>query len=1193
MNDKKYILLGVFFLAAIVVFSFNGWGAKFLASLIGVSGSKQMELPKDDELFYEFPLFDSTGQIYETEIKQSKTVFDRNGKPEPIFHIGSNIYSRSNLASLGSSDVYEQSISDNQASAMGVIVELEADSLLKTRAEAMKLTKSEKEIDKLLEKQKNKIIKEHESFKKNLQTLYKKSLGFETDVFLDDRIRVQEFKSTLNGFAIWDVSVADATARLAGMPGVKKVSINSRAEKDFYSSFISSLENCADPNGDGNLSDILKVCVATFDGIVTDSSVFSAKDSATLNGISFKASGKADENSAETSPYLKLSEEKIDLGLDFNGESSWKGEGKLILTNLTDSPAAYSVSLDCCGMTKAGSSQNIKTGVEESNVTLAPGGAQVLNFNVSVPNNGVIPNGRYQGFLKLSNESLKSDLKIPVTFFKGYSLKVYYGGGSPDVLTLYRDGLEEIMALPAGKSETLFYLTSSGPWFAESVWSDDEEGVINRHAIKTGIQLAEPITSITLNKGEANNILTLNLVKPTGAVFAYTPSLAYKFSHRPSGHGINVIVPSGLRGSQFKIKVSGLGPDYNFSGAASQTEDNAVIAYLYQLKDGIQNSVSISNTARDFAEKNLISFQNRLSKQDSFVYIGDCNTDYLASGATGYDCAYFVRRNINIIPNTLRKIYVFNSNQRDIGLLKYADYPSFNLLLTLDNTKKFLDKNLYRSPQYYVIGNNFYGWLRGGSYQSFKVEIPPSNVIGFGNGPVFDGSRWYNYANSDNHLLSGGGPNSPLYFLGSYADEGLATEGSATASKLSANYSLKRNGETVSDGRVGLNDSIILSGRLLAGKYEFEMKRDVFINDVSTAVRTVSNFSIYDATAYKKNPIDENPPFLTGLSLNADGFPQNVIDTTLTNKILINVDPAAGLAKVNTYNDYNFMSDSLFSVKLEVSNDGEVWRERTLTDLGNGKFSAVVNVPSDPALSGKLVSFRISAKDATGNTLLSTFQIPTGSGFKDKEPPSVSLALSSPEAIIAGTLNMQVRASDNADIVKVEIYLDEKLIATKVLPPFNFSLDTRAVADGDYILSVKAYDAADNIGVSEKEKINIDNTPPVSIIDSPSEGSIIGGTIVNIFGGATDNTKIKKVEFFLDSVIALGFDDTFPYILSWDSTSVPDGKHVISSKVSDVAGNIGVTKELTVYVENKRRGSSISTSPGATTKPTPTPVSNE
>jgi len=1186
MNDKKYILLGGFFLAVVIVFSFNGWGAKLLASLIGSSGSRQVELPKEDELFYEFPLFDTTGQIYVTEVKQTRTAFDRNGKPEPIFRVGSKIYGRRDLASLGSSGFYEQSIFDNQASAMGVIVELEADSLLKTRAEMMKLTKSEKEIDKLLEKQKNKIIKEHESFKKNLQALYKKSLGSETDAFLDNRIRVQEFKSALNGFAIWDVPIADASARLAGMPGVKKVSVNSRAEKNFYSSLVSAVENCADPNEDGNLSDISKVCVVAFDGIAADSSASLVKDSAALNGISFKAGGKADENSAPPSPYLKLSEEKIDLGLDFNGESSWKGEGKLILTNLTDSPAAYSVSLDCCNLAKAGSSQNIKTGVEESNVTLAPGGAQVLNFNVSVPNNGAIPNGRYQGFLKLSNESLKLDLKIPVTFFKGYGLKVYYGGGSPDVLTLYRNGLEEIMALPAGKSETLFYLTSSGPWFAESVWSDDEEGVINRHVIKTGIQLAEPINSITLDKGEASNILTLSLVKPTGAAFAYTPPFAYKFSHRPSGHGVNVIVPSGLSGSQFKIKVSGLSSDYNFSGVASQTEDNAVITYLYQLKDGIQNSVSISNTARDFAEKDLISFQNRFSKQNGFVYVGDCNTDYLASGAIGYDCAYFARRNINIAPNTLRKIYVFNSNQRDISSLKYADYPSFNLLFTLDNTKNFFDKNLYRSPQYYVIADNLYGWLRGGSYQSFKVEIPPSNVIGFGNGPVFDSSRWYNYADSDNRLLSSGGPNFPLYFLGSYADEGLAKEGSAVG-KLSANYSLKRNGETVSSGKVGLNKGIYLSGRLSAGRYEFEMERAVFINDISTNVKTFSSFNILDASAYKKNPIDENPPFLTGLSLSADGFPQNVIDTTLTNKLLIGLDPAAGLATQNAQGNFNFMNDSLASVELEISNDGEIWRERTLTDLGNDKFSVVVNVPGDPAPSGKLVSFRLSAKDTAGNVLLSTFQIPTGSGFKDKEPPSVSLVSPVQEEIIAGNSDIQVQVTDNADVAKVEIYLGEKLIATKTLSPFNFSFDTKTVADGDYILSAKAYDSAGNIGVSEKEKINIDNTPPVSIIDSPTEGSIIGGTIVNIFGGATDNTKVEKVEFFLDGVTALGFDDTFPYILSWDSTSVSDGKHVISSKVSDIAGNISIAKELTVYVENKRRGGSIFTSPGVTTKPVP------
>ncbi len=860
MNDKKYLLLGVFFVAVIVVFSFNGWGAKLLASLVGVSGNKQAETQKEDTLYYQYPVFQNDGQVGEAAVRQIKTSFDRNGNPEPLVQIGSELFAKSVLAALPPVNAY------------------------------------------------------------------------------------------------------------GGPPA-------------------------------GSLS-------------------------------------------------------------------------------------------------------------------------------------------------------------------KNYAVRVYYSGGAPNAVMFYKNGLAEISMSPGNNNNaTVLYLPEPGPWSIHGVWTGDEDGIV-KHVIKNGLepgQAGEPAVSFTLNKSDAKNTLTFNLTKPSGEIFHYAPPLFYKFSERASGHGFNVIVPAGVPGNQIKIKVSDVGADYNLSGVVSYGEGDNLAVHLYQLNQGIMGDKNLSNSAGDFVAKDFISFDSRFSKQKKYGFIGNCAADYNSLGAGGYSCAYFSSPSVSLSANSVKKVFVFNGNFADITASPYLDYPSFNFLLSLDGAKSFFDKNVGKSPQYYVSGNNVYNSSAGDfNFLASRAEKSFSPAFYAGSGLVFDGSRWQNFADKTINLLNG------------YSDQ-WSMKGSVYA-PAAASYSLKKGAAEVLKGNLKFGENMISS--LAAGNYEFRMQKETVINDLTVKTETISTFKI----AAGANSIDENPPALTGLSINADGFLQNAVDTTLNNILIFGLDPVPGLTKSG------FLADSLAAVKLEIITDGVNWRERPLTDLAGGKWSAVVNVPGDPTPAGALYSFRISAKDTAGNTFSYVFGIPTGLGLKDSQAPSVSITSPLSEAVFAGNSNIKVEAADNTDIVRVEIYLGEKLVATKISPPFNFSFDTKTAADGSYVLSAKAYDSAGNVGVSETKKITIDNTPPVAVIDAPSDGSIVGGTIVNIFGGATDNAKINKVEFFLDGGTPLGFDDTFPYILSWDSTTVPDGKHVISSKVSDTAGNVSAAKELTVYVENKHRGSpSISTSPSAPT----------
>jgi subtilisin family serine protease len=93
-----------------------------------------------------------------------------------------------------------------------------------------------------------------------------------------------------------------------------------------------------------------------------------------------------------------------------------------------------------------------------------------------------------------------------------------------------------------------------------------------------------------------------------------------------------------------------------------------------------------------------------------------------------------------------------------------------------------------------------------------------------------------------------------------------------------------------------------------------------------------------------------------------------------------------------------------------------------------------------------------------------------------------------------------------------------------------------------------------------------DTTAPTVSITSPANGATVSGT-VTITANATDDVGVTKVEFRVgDAVVAE--DTSAPYSVTWDSTTVADGSHVISAKAYDAAGNHSTSAGITVTVSN-------------------------
>src|SRR5262249_54869214 len=66
---------------------------------------------------------------------------------------------------------------------------------------------------------------------------------------------------------------------------------------------------------------------------------------------------------------------------------------------------------------------------------------------------------------------------------------------------------------------------------------------------------------------------------------------------------------------------------------------------------------------------------------------------------------------------------------------------------------------------------------------------------------------------------------------------------------------------------------------------------------------------------------------------------------------------------------------------------------------------------------------------------------------------------------------------------------------------------------------------------------------------------------------ASDNVGVTRVELRVDGAV-VATDTSAPYAWTWNSTTVPDGAHALSTAAYDAAGNVTVSADVNVTVQN-------------------------
>lgn len=186
----------------------------------------------------------------------------------------------------------------------------------------------------------------------------------------------------------------------------------------------------------------------------------------------------------------------------------------------------------------------------------------------------------------------------------------------------------------------------------------------------------------------------------------------------------------------------------------------------------------------------------------------------------------------------------------------------------------------------------------------------------------------------------------------------------------------------------------------------------------------------------------------------------------------------------------------------------------------------------------------------------------------DTQPPSV--AITSPTGgKVSGLVPVDVSASDNGGVARVELYAGDRLVGTETTAPYRFAWDTSALPDGEISLQAKAVDGSGNAASSTRVSVTVanDTVAPRVSFSSPADGATVSGT-VNVSVSATDDKKVAKLSLVIDGKeVAVAYGSTLSY--AWDTgTGKAKGKgkgrsantsspSTLTARAEDPAGNVG------------------------------------
>ncbi|PIE79771.1 MAG: hypothetical protein CSA15_02690, partial [Candidatus Delongbacteria bacterium] len=172
------------------------------------------------------------------------------------------------------------------------------------------------------------------------------------------------------------------------------------------------------------------------------------------------------------------------------------------------------------------------------------------------------------------------------------------------------------------------------------------------------------------------------------------------------------------------------------------------------------------------------------------------------------------------------------------------------------------------------------------------------------------------------------------------------------------------------------------------------------------------------------------------------------------------------------------------------------------------------------------------------------------------------------EFTVGSTISIQIEATDeDGSIEKVDLYLNNEMIASLTSAPFNYDWETSNFGVGSYILKAVATDNDELTGESSEISIMLkaSNTIPSVTIDSPANGSDFNiGDVVSVEMTAMDSDgTIDKVDLYLNDEMVVSLTNE-PFNYNWDTSNFEAGNYNLKAVATDNDGLTGESIDVNV-----------------------------
>ncbi|WP_259329978.1 Ig-like domain-containing protein [Thermus thermophilus] len=233
----------------------------------------------------------------------------------------------------------------------------------------------------------------------------------------------------------------------------------------------------------------------------------------------------------------------------------------------------------------------------------------------------------------------------------------------------------------------------------------------------------------------------------------------------------------------------------------------------------------------------------------------------------------------------------------------------------------------------------------------------------------------------------------------------------------------------------------------------------------------------------------------------------------------------------------------------------KLFAENTLLEekLGGSGEEYVFKVNRDTLPEGT-VALRVVAEDLAGNTQEATVPVEV-----DRTPPTVVWKAPADGAVVSGTVALEVEATDNVGVAKVEFFAGSTKLGEATSAPFTFNWDTTVYPDGSVALKARAVDAAGNFAEATLT-VTVANEPKVFWLNPTPNQKVAGSVDLQVEVQAL--RPIDRVEFYfgpdensMSKVPGTPTPSGNTYTLSWDVLQVQPGNYLLKVVVVDAQGS--------------------------------------